>query len=237
MEQLQEICDRNGVALIEDACHAIGATIDGKAMGTFGRIGCFSFYSNKGMTTAEGGMLVTMDPKLSDQARKLRSHGQTKTAIDRTRGALSYDINEIGYNYRMDDLRASLGLAQLSKLDRYAASRKLLVHSYRCGLDGVEGVTFPAHGSRGRPADYLLPVLLDIRFDRDNIQRILRENGIQTSMHYPPVHFLSHYRDSNTVELPITECVARSCMTLPLYPNMSQDTVFRICDVLADVLD
>ena len=229
MTRLQEICAAADIALVEDAAHALTAHLNGKHLGTLGQIGCFSFFSNKVMTTAEGGMLVTDDAAIAERARRMRSHGQSKTAIDRMNGALGYEIEEAGYNYRLDDIRAALGLSQMERLDENFAKRIKLIDHYREALGSINRVSFPSHGGRGTPAHYILPVLID-GDDRDRIRERMSQRGIQTSLHYPPVHRFSHYRKSSPA-LPVTEDIAARTLTLPLFHTM---TIAQVDCVVAE---
>lgn len=235
MEALSAICRDAGLAVIEDACHGLGGSVDGKALGTLGQTGCFSFYSNKIMTTGEGGALVTDDMDLADRARRLRTHGQTKTAYDRIQGALGYDITEVGFNYRMDDIRGALGRVQLRRVAASVERRGPLVDRYRRNIGSLEKVTLPEHGKRGTPAHYILPVLLDASIDREILRARLADAGVQTSVHYPAVHRFAHYAD-NSSSLPVTEDVAARTLTLPLYPDMSDADVDLICERLDRVI-
>ena len=228
MAAFGDLASEGGYAVIEDACHGLGGAVDGRAMGTIGLMGCFSFYSNKIMTTGEGGMLTTNDARLAERARAIRSHGQTKTAVDRMRGAMGYDITEVGYNYRLDDLRAAIGLVQLERLKRSVARRKELVACYKDKLEGVEELHIPNHGGRGEPAHYILPACVR-GIDRDRLRERMAEDGIQTSMHYPPVHHFEHYADP-TLELPHTEWVGHNAFSLPLFPSMTEEQVGAVCE-------
>lgn len=230
MAALRGLCARHGIALYEDAAHGLGGSLDGRALGTIGRIGCFSFFSNKGMTTAEGGMLVTNDDDVAARARRLRSHGQTATAIDREKGARGYDIPEIGYNYRMDDLRAALGLSQLARFDSMQANRRRLMQRYEARLAGIPHIRVPHYGRRGVAADYLLPILVE-RGNRDAIRERLAAAGVQTTVHYPPVHLFAPYRRVGR-SLPHTERVAAGSLSLPLFPAMRDEQVDYVCDAL-----
>jgi len=234
MYRIGEICDSADIALVEDAAHGLTGSLDGRHLGTFGRLGCYSFFSNKVMTTAEGGMLVTDDTNLADRARRMRSHGQSKTAIDRMNGALGYDIEEAGYNYRLDDIRAALGLSQMKRLDQNLSCRRKLVERYRERLDSTNCVRFPRFGGRGKPAHYILPIMIE-GGDRDDIRRRMAERGIQTSLHYPPVHLFAHYRGLG-ISLPNTERIAQSTITLPLYPTMTIEQVDRVVSELEHAL-
>jgi len=234
-ERLQAVCEGHGLHLIEDACHGLGGSLDGRAMGALGEVGCFSFYSNKVMTTGEGGMLATDDDRIADRARRLRSHGMSSTAIDRVRGSLAYTVTELGYNYRLDDLRAALGLVQLDKLPGSLVRRREVVDHYRCRLEGMSGLRVPLHGSRGEPAYHLFPICLDAGIDRDAVRTRLEVAGIQTSVHFPPVHLLGPYR-CDTVELLQTERIAAQVICLPLYPALTFEQVDQVCDELASAL-
>jgi dTDP-4-amino-4,6-dideoxygalactose transaminase len=235
MKGIMAIADNAGIPVVEDACHGLGGDIDGKAMGTLGRSGCFSFYSNKVITTGEGGMIVTNDDAVAARGRRLRSHGMTALAYDRMRGAMGYDIAELGYNYRLDDIRGAVGLAQMDRLAGSITRRRHLVEVYRRGLAAVSGVSFPRHGGRGNPAHYILPVLLDEKLDRVAVRQIMLEYGVQTSVHYPASHSFSHY-GGRTGVLPYTEAVSNRVLTLPLYPSLTDEQVGLVCSALAEAI-
>lgn len=235
MKAIMAVADRAGVPVIEDACHGLGGDIESRAMGALGRLGCFSFYSNKVITTGEGGMIVTDDDAVAMRGRRLRSHGMTALAYDRMRGAMGYDITELGYNYRLDDIRGAVGLAQMDRLAGSIARRRHLVEVYRKGLAAVGGVSFPTHGARGNPAHYILPVLLDEKLDRVAVRQIMLEYGVQTSVHYPAAHSFSHY-GGRTGVLPYTEAVANRVLTLPLYPSLTDEQVGHVCSALAEAI-
>jgi dTDP-4-amino-4,6-dideoxygalactose transaminase len=232
MAALNELKD---VTIIEDAAHGLTGNLDGKHLGTLSEVGCYSFFSNKVMTTAEGGMLVTEDENLATRARQLRSHGQTKTAIDRMQGSLGYDISEVGFNYRLDDIRAGLGLSQMDRLEENLHIRQKLIVRYQAHLTDIERIDFPNHGGRGNSAHYILPIRL-IDGDRDGLRIRMAEKGVQTSLHYPPIHRFAHYRD-NSPELPITDKIAETTLTLPLFPSMTENHVDQVVKVLTDCLN
>ena len=228
MDRILEIVHKHSLLLIEDACHGLGGSINGQAMGTIGDIGCFSFYSNKVMTTGEGGMLVTNSAPTRERLVRLRSHGMTAGAYDRMKGAMGYDIEEIGYNYRLDDIRAAVGIAQLDRLKASVIKRRNLVSLYMDNLAKVEGVSVPLHGSRGEPAHYIFPILLDRGINREEVRNRMLMSGVQTSMHYPPAHLFSHYRKSSQ-KLPVTEDIAERLITLPLFPKLTETQVKTVC--------
>ena len=231
MDAISQIAAKHGLPVIEDACHGLGGFINGRPMGSIGALGCFSFYSNKVMTTGEGGMLITDSLAFRERLVRLRSHGMTAGAYDRMKGAMGYDIDEIGYNYRMDDIRAAIGIAQLKRLEEAVKRRHELVRAYRSRLKQVEGVAVPLHGARGESAHYIFPILLDRGIDRDAVRSNMLAAGVQTSMHYPPAHLFTHYRATSPA-LPVTEEVASRMITLPLYPQLTEDGISIVCDAL-----
>src|SRR5215207_4927604 len=190
MDAVLALAQRRGLAVIEDAAHAPGAARGGRACGTFGDAGCFSFFSNKNMPIGEGGMVVTGDDAVAERVRLLRSHGMTALSWDRARGhASGYDVVTGGFNYRLDEPRAAIGLVQLARLAGANAARARLAARYRERLDGVAGLAVPTAG----PADaisahHLMVVVLPRGAIRDELRAELAAQRIQTSVHYPPIH-------------------------------------------------
>lgn len=244
MARLKRECDRRGIAIVEDVAHApLGdALLDdadpAQALGTIGALGCFSFFSNKNMTTGEGGMVVTRDPALADKLRLLRSHGMTTLTLDRHRGhAYTYDVVAPGFNYRIDELRAALGLSQLGRLPENNRRRGEVVDLYRQRLTQIEGLIMPfaQRLPQGRTAPHILPVLLPLGVARQAVQEKMKEAAIQTSVHYPPIHTFTHHRDTPLVRgasLPVTDAVAPRLLTLPLYPELSESDVDLVVNSL-----
>jgi dTDP-4-amino-4,6-dideoxygalactose transaminase len=238
MEEILDLAERHGLAVIEDAAHAPGATWRGRMCGTIGDVGCFSFFSNKNLPIGEGGMVVTDDDSLAERIRLLRSHGMTTLTWDRHRGhAYSYDVVAQGFNYRLDEFRAALGLVQLRRLERANAARERLVARYRAALDGEQGLRMPfADVEPGtRSAHHLAVVVLPNRVHRDEVRSILAARRIQTSVHYPPIHAFSHYRSlGHRRELPATDDIAARLVTLPLYPTMTDDDASFVASALLE---
>ncbi len=237
MASLGVLCKDTGLTLIEDACHGLGGKYKGKPLGSLGAFGCFSFYPNKIITTGEGGMLVTNDADAAQRARRLRAHGMTSTSIDKSRGSLGYDINEVGYNYRMDDLRASIGLSQLNRLDDIVAKRLEILNYYHDRLAGQNSIQMPPSPDecRGEIPAYLLPITVE-GIDRNKLRADLLDKGIETSVHYKPVHFFGHYKTPRP-SLPNTEWVAERIVTLPLHPALTHEQVDYICEALSDLVE
>jgi dTDP-4-amino-4,6-dideoxygalactose transaminase len=224
MAEILALAEAHGLAVIEDAAHAPGAALDGHALGAFGAVGCFSFFSNKNLPTGEGGMLVTDRDDLAAQLRLLRSHGMTSLTYDRHKGhAFSYDVVALGYNDRIDEIRSALGLAQLGKLAANNARRRALTHAYWDALSDLP-VDLPFRSvDQGSGAYHLFPLLLPEGADRAAFMTGLRDAGVQSSIHYRPIHTFSYYVNRyGEQSLPITEAVAAREVTLPLYPTMGE---------------
>jgi dTDP-4-amino-4,6-dideoxygalactose transaminase len=235
LDRVLELAERRQIAVIEDAAHAVGAHWRGRPCGSFGAVGCFSFFSNKNLPTAEGGMIVTSDQALADKIRLLRSHGMTTLTWDRHRGhAHSYDVVEHGYNYRLDEIRAAIGLVQLRRLPEQNAARARLVEYYRTALDGVDGIVMPfSPDERSEPSHHLAVIVLPESCSRDSVRAALKEQGIQTSVHYPPIHGFSAYAEmSEGRALPVTDAVASRIVTLPLYPHMTSVQASNVVDAV-----
>jgi dTDP-4-amino-4,6-dideoxygalactose transaminase len=229
MKAILGIARRYGLYVIEDAAHAPGAKYQGRRCGLIGHIGCFSFFSNKNMVTGEGGMVVTRNEAWAGKVRRMRSHGMEALSWDKYRGHLSaYDIRGLGYNYRTTEIQSALGLVQLQKLDKNNRMRRRLVEIYRKELQASDEISIPFSTFKGNPSYHLFPILLAPSVNRNRAMERLRDFGIQTSLHYPPVHLFSLYRQRFGFEkgvLPKTEDVTRREMTLPLHPRMNEKDV------------
>jgi dTDP-4-amino-4,6-dideoxygalactose transaminase len=239
IEALLELAATHGLIVIEDAAHAPGARLHGRACGTFGLVGCFSFFSNKNMPIGEGGMVVTDDDDAAASMRLLRSHGMTTLTWDRHRGhASSYDVVVQGYNYRLDELRATIGLHRLAGLEAENAGRRRAAARYRSRLAGIEGLVVPfADADQDAASHHLLVVVLPERADRDAVRSALTERRIQTSVHYPPIHGFTAYATSVARPLPRTDELAPRLLTLPLFGHISDEQVDSVTDALREALE
>jgi dTDP-4-amino-4,6-dideoxygalactose transaminase len=235
MSAVLEIADRHGLAVIEDAAHAVGASWEGRPCGSLGDIGCFSFFANKNLSTAEGGMVVTDDPLLAERIRVLRSHGMTTLTWDRHRGhAHSYDVVECGLNYRLDELRAAIGLVELPRLTARNRARAQIVERYREAFADARGLEMPFDVDDAA-AHHLAVVVLPADTPRDEFRAALAAAGIQTSVHYPPIHRFSYYAElGRRRPLPVTEEVADRLVTLPLYPHMRESDITAVISAVLD---
>jgi dTDP-4-amino-4,6-dideoxygalactose transaminase len=235
VDELRELCDAHGLALIEDAAHTPSATTpSGAKLGTVGLAGTFSFFSNKVLSCGEGGALATDDDAVAALVRSRRSHAMTSGTWDRHRGhSAGYDVVGLGYNYRLDEPRAALLHARMEGLESDIDSRRRLVRRYRELLAPVDGLTVPYSDEEvGRSSCYVMPVLVDDPDVRDPLREHLSEQGIQTSILYPAVHEFSEYAGAQPGGLPQSELVARAELTLPLYPHLSDDDQDRVVDAV-----
>ena len=236
MDTIMEIARKNGLKVIEDVAHAPGAEYKGKKLGTIGDIGCFSFFANKNLVTGEGGMLVTNDDSLAEKIRIIRSHGMTTLSWDRHRGhAYSYDVVDIGYNYRINEIASALGMVQLKKLDKNNQKRRRITEEYKRQLKDIPWISVPFNNSEGKPSYHIFPILLSEDISRKEFMDKLKQEGIQTSIHYPPIHLFSIYRRMFGLKegvLPKTEFVGEHEVTLPLHPLMNTEEVSYLMRVL-----
>ncbi len=233
MDKIQALAERYQLVLIEDDAHAPGAELLGIRMGSWGKTGCFSFFGNKNLTTGEGGMVTANDETLVEKLRWLRSHGMTTLTWDRHRGhAWSYDVVAPGFNYRLDEIRSALGRVQLQKLPRNNQKRQHLVEQYKLVLtELVPEIVIPFENHPGHSAYHLMVIQLPEECRRDRFTAEMSSQGIQTSLHYPPIHRFSYYQrlvDSSKVNLPVTERAAAHLVTLPLYPSMTDSDVEQV---------
>jgi dTDP-4-amino-4,6-dideoxygalactose transaminase len=230
----QAFARRKGLLLIEDAAHAPGLP----AAGTFGEAAAFSFYGNKNMTTAEGGAIIAHSRSLRETIRQARSHGMTSSTRQRLDSrSPDYDVTMLGFNFRMDELRAAVGLVQLKRLPEWNDIRRRLSLRYRQLIAAHCPSVIVPFADPWPSAHHLMPVLLPTALSRQTVIDRLRKRGIQTTVHYPPVHrltFYDHlYPDSH---LPRTEEFARRELTLPLHPRMTLPTVEFVVNSLAAAL-
>ena len=236
---LRALADERGLALLEDASHAAGSWLGGHHLGTFGLAGAFSLFANKNLAVGEGGLVVTDSAEVATRIRLLRSHGMTTLTWDRHRGHASrYDVVALGFNYRIDEPRAALARRRLERLDAENAHRAELDDRYRDLLRGVDGIAPTSPGMPdARLAHHLFAAVLDEGFDRDRFRDFLATRGIQTSLHYPPVHRFSIY--AGGPELPVTDAYGRRAVSLPLYATMTtsqQDRVIEAVDAAVRVV-
>jgi dTDP-4-amino-4,6-dideoxygalactose transaminase len=234
MSHLMELAAQRGIDVVEDCSHAPLTSYEGKMVGTFGVTGCFSFFSNKNMTTGEGGMVLTRTPEIANRIRILRSHGITASTYQRFKGhAYGYDVADLGFNYRLDEIRAALGIVQLKKLRHYNAERKDRVASY-CSLLAARlpQLKIPFADHPGESSYHIFPVLIPGDGERRNaVIKAMALAGIQCSVHYRPIHTFTAY-EGFSADVPMTDKIAGSIVTLPLFPGMSDEQMEAVVSAL-----
>lgn len=228
LDAIAHLCRTRGLVMIEDACQAHGASFRGKCAGTFGT-GCFSFYPTKNMTTGEGGMLVTDDDGVAEKARLIRTHGMK----------IRYYHETLGYNYRLTDLGAAIGLAQLGKLVMYNDRRYQNAMFLNETLSGIRGLITPGI-ERDRTHvfhQYTARLTADFRMSRDDTVAALDERGIGSGIYYPvPIHKQQVYLDRGyNTALPVTERMAAEVISLPVHPRVKAEDLSRIVTAIKEI--
>ena len=243
-----DICHATGISVVEDAAHAFPATYEnGKPVGS--SIGttacCFSFYANKTITTGEGGMVTTNDDAIAERMRRMRLHGIDRSAWDRhTRigAAWEYDVIAAGYKYNLTDIAAAIGLAQLERAEEFRDARARLVKAYRERLGGIEAIRLPAADqASNHHAWHLFVIRVDPAsgIDRNQLIEKINDQGIGTSVHYKPLHRMTHWSKTALIEpsgCPNADGWYENCLSLPLFPSMTADEFEAICSAVENAV-
>lgn len=232
MDPITAFAHAHGLTVIEDAACAIGTTYHGRACGTLGDAGCFSFHPRKAMTTGEGGLVTTADETLAERARLLRNHGGI-----RRDGRFTFEA--AGFNYRMSDILAAIGVAQARKLPGFIAAKRRLAGRYRALLAGVTGVSLPTEPAWGGHVYQSFVVLLDEAIDRDAIILRMRRAGIETTLGTYALHDQPYFQRTfgyRTGDLQHSDLAYRQTLTLPLYPGLSDGDLDVVSGALADAV-
>jgi dTDP-4-amino-4,6-dideoxygalactose transaminase len=245
MDAVHAIAARHGLAVVEDAAHALPTTYKGRKVGTLASAATvFSFYANKTITTGEGGMLVTRDEKLADRARVMRLHGMNRDAFDRFTAKVPswyYEVVAPGFKYNLTDIAAALGLHQLAKAERFAAARRAIAQQYDAGLAGLPVILPP----QPLPGDehpwhlYVLRLRPEARLGRDALIEALFARGIGCSVHYIPLHQHPYWRDRYALaaaDFPHSQAAYEAMLSLPLYSRMTEQDAERVVGALRELL-
>jgi dTDP-4-amino-4,6-dideoxygalactose transaminase len=231
--ELEDLAGKRGLGILEDACEALGAVdAEGRTVGARGNLATFAFYANKQLTTGEGGMIIPPDPRVAERLRSERNQGRAPDM-----GWL--DHAGLGFNYRLSDLAAALGVAQLERIDTMLAARARVASLYREGLAAIGGVAAPiaARGAERR-SWFVYPVRLGEETDRDAAISRLAEDGIASKAYLPCIHLFPHLRELGYREgqFPVAEAASAHSLALPFFPAMSESQVARVCEALARAL-
>lgn len=239
MDEIMAIAQKHSLKVIEDACHGPLSEYKGKKLGTIGDCAAFSFFSNKNISTGEGGMFISNNKELADKARLLRSHGMTTMSYQRAGGhATAYDIVELGYNFRLDDIHAAIAIEQLKKLPGDLEARLAVRARYVERLSKIANIIVPFADNTEFVSNYIMPIVIKNGTveDRDKIREAIHSAGIQTSVHYPAIHRFSIYKEYGAV-LPQTEYVTDHEITLPMYAALTMEQVDLICETVDKVIN
>jgi len=217
-----------GIVIVEDAACAIGAIYKGRPIGSHGNLSCFSFHPRKTISVGEGGMLMTDNPEIADHARRLRSHGASISdhARHAKKGLVTEEYREIGYNYRMTDVQAAIGIVQLTKLDRFLACRRQIAQRYDAAFAGVPAIQTPARPDYAEHAyqSYAICLTPKSRIDRDSLMRGLVSAGVSCRRGIAPAHLEPVYRGRvPAASLPVSERVSARSVFLPIFAGLSPD--------------
>ncbi len=234
-DKICRIAQKHNLPVIEDSCEALGSVLNGKKVGTFGKMSVFGFYPNKQITTGEGGMILTDDDSLADLCVSLRNQGRSKAG-----GWFGHE--RLGYNFRLSDINCALGIVQLSRIEQIKAKRKQVAKWYQEMLTDEDRIIVPAEPADCDMSWFVFVVRLADNFSREQRDRILermRERSIQVSNYFPPVHlqpFMARQYGYKEGDFPVTERVCKSTIALPFYNNLTRDQVAVVCKALKDAI-
>jgi len=236
IEEILDVAKDNNLKVIEDCAHAVGTFHKSKHVGTLGNAGCFSFYPTKNITTAEGGMVITNSEKIAEKVRQLRNHGMTKSLKSRYSSEYPwiFDIKQPGYNYRLDEIRAALGITQLKRIKKINELRKKASSYYNKNLQNIPGIILPdmVNDKTHSYHLYTIRVTKPYKLSRNQLFKKLKDNGIRTTVYWMPIHKYTAYRKFvKTSNILNTTKIYDEILALPLFPNISkkhQDVVIKV---------
>jgi len=239
-DALESLAAPRGIPLIDDAAHALGAAYRGRPIGSIAKVTAFSFYATKNLSTGEGGAAVTDDAALAERIQLLSLHGMSRDAWKRysETGAWFYEVVAAGWKYNLSDVLAAIGVGQLDRFEEFQRRRLELVERYRAGLADVPEVRIPVARPDVTHAWHLFPIALELdrlTIDRAQFIRELRAENIGTSVHFIPIHFHPHFRDSLRLAegaFPVAEDAYRRAITLPLFPRMADRDADDVCEAV-----
>lgn len=236
IEEIREIADEFDLRLIEDACHAFGASYRGKKIGSFADMTVFSFHPVKPITTGEGGAIVTNNEDYAKKLRLLRNHGIDKESREQFGSDVewAYDMLELGRNYRMTDIQAALGISQLKKISSFIAKRNELANQYNELLETLPFLEIPSKTDDVVHGWHLYTILLK-NVDRNRFFTYMKKNNIGVNVHYIPIYLLNYYQKKISFkrsDYPVTEDVFKRIITLPLYPALKEQDIHSIVNLI-----
>jgi dTDP-4-amino-4,6-dideoxygalactose transaminase len=243
MDEILEIAKKFNLFVIEDAAHSLPSSYKGKMIGTIGDATCFSFYATKTLTTGEGGMITTGNREWSEKCRRLRLHGITRDVWERQgeRASWEYDIIETGYKYNTTDINSAIGIEQLKKIDKLNNKRHVIADTYSREFSGIDGLKLYRVKNDRKTCWYLYPVIIDIdalKIDRNMVVEKLKEQGVETSVHFIPIYRFSFFKEKNNnpADFPISEWVYKRTLSLPIFPDMTEDEVNYVISSIKKII-
>jgi dTDP-4-amino-4,6-dideoxygalactose transaminase len=241
MDKIMSTAKKNNLSVIEDCAHAIGTKFKKKHVGTIGDFGCFSFYPTKNITTLEGGMIITNSKKHAKYNQLIRNHGITKTLRDRYVKGIpwEYDVVEPGYNYRLDEVRSSLGINQLKSIKSINSKRRKAFQYYVKHLSGIDGIITPIIHELENQSCHLFIIKIkkdEFGYDRNHVYKKLLSRGIRTSVHYKPLHLLSLFKKTKIYdELQNSKILFEQMLSLPFFTNISKKEQDMVINELKNI--
>jgi dTDP-4-amino-4,6-dideoxygalactose transaminase len=236
IEEIMDVAKDNNLKVIEDCAHAVGTFHKSKHVGTLGNTGCFSFYPTKNITTAEGGMVITNSKQIAEKVRQLRSHGMTKSLKNRYSSEYPwvFDIIDPGYNYRLDEIRSSLGITQLKRIKKINDLRKKASSYYHKNLQNVPGIILPDMVNDKSHSYHLYTIRIKspYKLSRNQLFKKLKDKGIRTTVYWMPIHkYTAYQKFAKKLNVINTTKIYDEILALPLFPNISkihQDSVIKV---------
>mgnify|MGYP001365847665 FL=1 len=240
MLAIQKIAKKNNLKIIEDCAHALGTKFNKTHVGNFGKTGCFSFYPTKNLTTFEGGMVITNSKKTASKIRSMRNHGINKSLKERfsTGYPWDFDVSELGYNFRLDEIRSSLGLNQLKRLHKMNKLRQDASRYYKKQLKSINGIKLLDDPNLKNNSCHLfvIKILKNFIMDRNLLFKYLLKNGIRTSVHYKPLNKFSFYKSKSKIysSLEVSEQLYSKILSLPLFPQITKRELNLVINAIKD---
>jgi len=241
-QELHSLARQHQLKLIDDAAHALGAKYKGKPVGTLADLTTFSFHPVKAITTAEGGAIVTNNQKLYERLKLFRNHGirkeNRKQKTENRNPAWYQEMVDLGYNYRLTDIQAALGLSQLTKLNRFLKRRQVIASRYIKAFSGIPEIILPPHHQWANHAWHIFPLQFRT-LDRNDVYEKLREKGVGCQVHYTPIHLQPYYQNRfgyRQGDFPNAEKYYSRCLTIPLFPAMTNEVVKQVIKTIKAIV-
>ena len=238
MKEIVKIAKENKLKIIEDCAHAIGTKYNKKHVGLFGSAGCFSFYPTKNITSIEGGMVITNSKKIAEDIRSSRNHGLTKTLQHRySKGnPWEYDVIKAGHNFRLDEIRSSLGNSQLKRISKLNSLRRNASRYYNSKLKKIKGIKIPKISDDDSCHLYIIRIQKEFGSSRNSVYKKLLKKGIQTTVHYKPLHLFSLFKNNinSNKKFPNSDLIYEEILSLPLYPQITKEEQNRVINCIID---